>query len=887
LFEALAAGACAVTPNRRLARQLQRSFDREQARTGRRAWPTPSILPYASWLEVLWRRRCEQDGDSQPRTLLTSIQSGQLWRRVVDAGSTPLFDAQGGSVLAAQAWSIVLAWGESREPWRAWSSDHPGDDPSMFARWAQAYSRMLARERRIDATQLADALAEELDGIALRDTHVLLVGFLHTTPQQNRLIDALSRQGVRIEGIAAPSHPDPVARRTLASAPRDELLAALSWARERALARPETSIGIVVEDLAQRREEVVALADEVLCPGLCLPASLGAGRPYEISLGIDLAQVPLVTCALGLVALSLAPLAIAEAAALLRSRYLPDAEASASSRGSIEREWLERGLNEITLEDAIGTLIAHGDTLGQRWRSARSGAVSRPRARATPREWGDAWRAWLAEAGWPGSTPLDSAEYQAREAWDDMLSDFVRVGTVAPLFRRDEALDLLRGLARERVFQPEGSDASIQIMGTLEGSGLVFDALWVAGLSADRWPKAPDPNPLIPIAWQRARDLPQSSASNALEYARSLTHGFASAAGEVIFSSSSTVDDYARAPSALLLDYPEVRSARRTPLWSAAIAADALLERVDDDHAPALEPGTAVRGGAWIVEAQSECPFRAAATYRLGVRPWPQAPAGLSHPERGRILHATMAALWRRLQDHAGLIALSQEALATCIEQAVAEGCSALAASRWTLLPRAVRDSEAGRLIAVVTKWLDIERARPPFTVAAIEGDRAVELAGLGFRLRVDRVDTLAEGGAAIIDYKSGTQETTRSWFRDRPCGSQLGMYALAQREAQPEEPIRAVLYAKLRADEIAPIGVALDPLAWPGLDLVERARFPTWSAMEAWWRTSLDGLAADIARGWAAVDPRTPLPCRYCGLQALCRIDSVRHPEDEEDDDE
>ena len=887
-FDALADGAGAVTPNRRLARQLQRSFDREQARSGRKSWRTPSILPYATWLELLWRRRSEQAGEPAPRSLLTPTQSGQLWRRIVEAGSTPLFDAQGAADLAGRAWSVVHAWGESREPWRAWGAVHEGDDPATFARWAQSYARLLARERRIDAAQLADAVAEELAGAALRDTHALFVGFLRTTPQQQRLIEALSRQGARIELIAAPSHPCPVARRTLAATPRDELFAALTWARQRSLANPDASLGIVIEDLAQRREEAVALADEVLCPGMCLSPLLGAPRPYEISLGIALAQVPLLTCALGLVALSLAPLPLAEAAALLRSSYLPDAEASAASRASIEREWLERGMNDVTVDDAIGMLMAHSDPLGQRWRSGSSTALNDARrTSATPREWVDAWRGWLAQSGWPGPTPLDSAEYQAREAWDDVLSDFVRIGVVSPRLRRSEALDLLRTLARERVFQPEGTDAPIQIMGALEGSGLVFDALWVAGLSADRWPKAPDPNPLIPIAWQRERDVPQSSARNALEYATALTEGFAGAAAEVVFSSSSHFDDYARAPSALLHDYPEVRIAQRTPLWTAAMGVSAVLERIDDDYAPVLEPGTAVRGGAWIVEAQSECPFRAAATHRLGVRPWPKAPAGLSHPERGRVLHETMAALWRELQDHAGLVALSPKALATCIEQAVQTGCAALAESRWRLLPRAVRDGESRRLSAVVAKWLDIERARPAFAATTIEGDTTLELAGLRFRLRVDRVDALADGGAAIIDYKSGTQETTKSWFRDRPCGSQLGMYALAQRDAEPAVPIRAVLYAKLRADEIAPIGLALDAFAWPQLAAADPKRFPTWSAMETWWRTSLGGLAADIARGWSAVDPRNPLPCRYCGLQALCRIDSVRHPDDEEDEDD
>ena len=52
----------------------------------------------------------------------------------------------------------------------------------------------------------------------------------------------------------------------------------------------------MIENLAQRRDEVVLLADEVLCPELALPAALTTRRPYEVSLGTALAETPLVHC---------------------------------------------------------------------------------------------------------------------------------------------------------------------------------------------------------------------------------------------------------------------------------------------------------------------------------------------------------------------------------------------------------------------------------------------------------------------------------------------------------------------------------------------------------------------------------------------------------------
>ena len=56
------------------------------------------------------------------------------------------------------------------------------------------------------------------------------------------------------------------------------------------------------------------------------------------------------------------------------------------------------------------------------------------------------------------------------------------------------------------------------------------------------------------------------------------------------------------------------------------------------------------------------------------------------------------------------------------------------------------------------------------------------------------------------------------------------------------------------------------------------------WRALESWWESHLGTLAAEIALGHAAVAPRaTPLPCKNCGLQTVCRIESVRGVQDDE----
>ena len=358
-----------------------------------------------------------------------------------------------------------------------------------------------------------------------------------------------------------------------------------------------------------------------------------------------------------------------------------------------------------------------------------------------------------------------------------------------------------------------------------------------------------------------------------------------------MFSSPARVDDYPIAPSALLLDYPasapnEVVAV--APLWSDSIAATATLELLDDDRAPALEAGARAPGGAGIVNAQSECPFRAVAKYRLRVDRWPEPLSGLSPLERGKIVHQAMASFWERVRDRANLIALPPPELAQRIADAVAQGRQVVPESRWNAVPGPVRHAETQRLVAVLDAWLSIERERQPFSVHTLESQTSLELAGHRFGLRVDRVDALDGGGVAIIDYKSNVHETPRAWFSERPRGVQLGMYALAQRAAEPDATVRAALFACLRADDISAVGFVMDPAAWPGLKRPDPARFPDWSAVEAWWKAELGSLASEIATGWSPVAPRaSPSPCPNCRLQALCRIESVRHTDEDEPVDE
>ena len=219
-----------------------------------------------------------------------------------------------------------------------------------------------------------------------------------------------------------------------------------------------------------------------------------------------------------------------------------------------------------------------------------------------------------------------------------------------------------------------------------------------------------------------------------------------------------------------------------------------------------------------------------------------------------------MAAFWNVAGDQATLVAFDNAGEKRAVEAAVQSALAQFPAVRWRSLPTLVRGAEATRLERLLHAWLEIERARPPFTAQGVEAKAKVDLASLTFRIKFDRVDALADGGMAIIDFKTGLAERPAQWFDPRPRATQLGMYVLAQRDAQPGVKVRAAAYAQLRPDAVAAVGLAADASAWPALSQVTEVsacKLDDWQALEAWWRSQLGALAAEIAAGNAVVSPR------------------------------
>ena len=842
LAQGQAARATVLTPNRRLAQALAREFDDAQAATGLAVWETADILPFGAFVARLYEDALYSGLAARVPLLLAEAQGDELWEAAIRASGwgAALLAVPQAARECARAWELAHGWRIAG----ALASFPGNDDARAFADWAEDYARRCAAGGHTDSARLADVVAPLLGEGALRKPRLLVAyGFDLFTPQERDLLDACAASGVSLATCAPKAKMARAARHAFPAA-RDELEAAAQWARAR-LEAGAARIGVVVPELGARRKEALRIFARVLEPGFNLPCAQRNAPAFNVSLGAPLADFPLVRAALSILELASGEIPFEQASRLVRSPFLGEGDAEMARRARLDASLRRTAPARVTLGKLVG--LAQGCPL-LRQRLEALYAVPR-RESASPHEWGRHFSALLEAAGFPGRS-LDSAEFQARAKLNELLAELAKLERVAPKMSLARALARLRGLCGETLFQPETPGAPIQVLGALESAGLEFDALWVSGLTDEAWPLAARPNPFIPPALQRKAGIPEASAETSLARARRITAGWLGAAEEVVLSHPEKEDDRKLVASPLIANVP----VSPAPGWRSARLRDLIfaarrLEVAADGRAPALATRTP-RGGTRILADQAACPFRAFAHHRLAAEALEAPAEGPDARARGLLLHALMKALWGELKGSAALEGDCAAAIARAAHAAVAE----------TGLEEPFAGMERTRLAKLAAEWLEVERARAPFEVVATEEKRKLAVAGLELNGRIDRLDRLASGAHALIDYKTG-RATPNAWLGERPDDPQLPLYALSA-----AEDIAAVAYARLQPGAMKFMGFGR------AKDLVAQAK--DWDALLKDWKSELEALGAAFAAGEAQVDPKDGLAtCRYCDLQPLCRV--------------
>jgi ATP-dependent helicase/nuclease subunit B len=848
-----------------LAAALFDAVERAQRAAGRDLWPTPRVRDFGSWLREQYLQRQLTNAES-PR-VLGDAEERELWRGVIDAAEPgcDVLDPAGAARAARQARRTLSDFGIPLQALRAEGSD----EVQAFLAWNRAFEEQCRALECISA----DAL---LNGMAAPDTPVTWIESPVWRPAARQW---LSRHGRMLTPQASASNVGSQMRAPSAAA---ELAAIADWARTNLLADPKFRAWVCVPDLARRRAEVVDAMDAALAPQrFDLQIDSGAA-PYAVAGGTPLADYAPVRVALEALAAGLGTVPFARFSALLRAPEFQANHAEASAAARLDVALRSRASSEAHIGawlDLAERVARHGE-IGivpavQRLQASQR-ALAEMRGTHRFSAWVSVWIGALEAGPWALRGRWSSIEYQAAERFRELLATLATADALLGTHSQESAQRVLRRAARDTAFQVQTGVGAVWVSGQLIDPWLNYDGLWVGGCDAAHWPPPVAPVALLPVRLQRQYGVIPASSELQLTMAVDLQRRWQQRAGQCVFSFADEADGSKNAPSPLLPNNTApiiTMPPAPQPHWRRLLEAAPVLECFLDERAPPFSTAHERTRGVSTLRAQSRCAFRGFAETRLDAHRLEPLVPGFNERERGELTHYALEHVWSVLPGSNALQLLSLDAQHRLLDDAAGRAIAKVCKKRdpgprW-------RRREQSRLQNLLGKWLDIERARAPFTVEALEHPAAdVIFAGLNFRVRIDRMDRLADGARVLLDYKTGAAGA--DWRGERPDNPQLPVYALVHPEA-----LVAVAYAKVNAGEPGFVAEAgRGGVFKPGGRISTLEGMASFADLVSAWSLRIERIAAEFASGRAEVAP-TLKACRSCELHGLCRVPAALEPED------
>lgn len=811
LGDSLADSGTVVTANRRLVRVLRNSYAADQLAAGEKAWRSPVIFAWQDWLVHL--SNAAKDQVELP-TRINTHQSQLLWERCL---RKDLGDSEAGVSslvrMARDTWQRLADW---RVSIAEVARSAQNEDQRLFATVAGRYLGILQRENWVDEAGLGDLILTLITDQQIRfpGQHTF-VGFDRQRPINLAVQQAMQSAGVSVAVAVEVVHNEPYSLQSFQNTTA-ELRSAGVWARRKLEDNPAARVAIIAGGLDSDADGISRRVREGVTPGW-QHAHKSHFDAVNVSYGRRLADYPAVAVALSLLRWLVRDLPSTDVGLLLRSPLLGTANVAGRSQLELrlrqipDRQWSPamvgaelRGRDDSEdLSDWLAKLAA----LSKRRRTLPK--------QATPAEWAVLLHEVLQSFGWPGQGTLDSAGFQLVNRWRELLNEFARLGLVSATMPPSGAIARLDLMAAETVFQPESTTAMVQLMGALESSGAVFDAVWLTGLTTAGWPPAGTASALISRRLQEKHAMPDSTPADTMQYALDMLARLLGSSKEVVCSFAITEDDAEQTASDLLRQFPSVPGKFvEDPGWYAAgLSANATLHMVEDS-VPAVTPEENISGGAGTIQRQVNNPVAAFIQGRMGARPiYPQA-IGVPALMRGNLIHDALYKLYIDLPSQENLSAWRGDDLSGRIDVAVNFAFSRHEANTDAVLHQLLL-LERGRVSELLRQFVVVDAARDSFQIASVEGKFEFVAGHIRLPLRFDRIDTVSDNGIAILDYKTGAKKKLLN-RKSEAQEIQLFVYAAAT-----EAPVSALALVNVDSREISFDGAGLgytDIDAWPQL---------------------------------------------------------------------
>ena len=338
-----------------------------------------------------------------------------------------------------------------------------------------------------------------------------------------------------------------------------------------------------------------------------------------------------------------------------------------------------------------------------------------------------------------------------------LLADLIEGGMDIPPIEPDSYPTLFRSLAAKcTVRAATGRHPRLAILGPLEARLLHFDFVVLGGLNEGTWPAAAAADPWFSRPMRATLGLEQPERAIGLA-----AHDFSilAAGPEVLLTRSRKSQGAPTIPSRWLQRLLqltrglELDAALQPATDYCALGIELTRPRAQTPIAPPMpRPPVSVRPRSLSVteiETWQRDPYAIYAKHILRLRPLKELEEEIGPMERGSAIHL---ALEKFVREHPHALPLGAAALLIQIADAVFAQLG---------IPRAALALWRPRFVGAARWFIEQERARRARILRShLEVRGAREFPGpagpFHLRCRADRIDELASGGGAVLDYKTG-----------------------------------------------------------------------------------------------------------------------------------
>ncbi|CEG58472.1 PD-(D/E)XK nuclease family protein [Legionella fallonii] len=831
LLGLISAGAIVITPNNRLSAALLESFF---AYSQNKILEKPICLPYSTIITNAYQQLKFTRPEQSHPTLLNEAQLRHLWQKIIKSEANITY-SDGLLMAVMQAYEYCQQWQISCEnPTFCYTPQ-----TKTFQQWWQILEQKLKEQNLITEHQLIPYLVNS--NYPLVDQPIIWACFDEFNPQQLTLQNYHHNQGLtqyRYDLKEQTTSPQVLT----AKDHKEEYQQLFAWLRLK-LDQGIQRIGVVIPNLQQESRSLQRIIEQHFDSSL-----------FNISLGQTLSDFPLVAHALVWLKLEATNIDTHQVSLLLQSPYL----------GGAKEEFIARShyLQESTLLQnplcSLKTLSHDLETPVPKLSALLKDVTPYPKS-APIDEWIHLFQQRLNSLGYPGDYGLNSQNYQCFHRFTAVFDEFRQLSLISPILTTKEAIEAFSYLIDNTIFQAQKKNTIIQISGLLEASGCEFDSLWVMGLTDQCLPQKTRLSAFIPPQLQRQLFMPHSVPERELQFARQTLQRLHRGSKETVFSYPKLMGDTPNLPCSLITHLPPIAS---VALTNETLNSLPLITQEEQYNVP-LGAEESVSGGTALLANQAKCPFKAFAEHRLKAKPLQMTTDGLDHKEKGQLIHKVMELLWSTIENQERLLNFSEGDLDQLIEKTINTALAPYKQAHPDSFPTLIQEVEYIRLKRLVQASLEWEKTRVPFTITAIEQTYSVNIAGLDFTVRVDRLDQVANQ-KWVIDYKS-TLPTSKPWNEERPREPQLLLYALL------DEEINTLLLLQLKTGKIICSGFSEEKQAIHGISSLKKEE--SWDEYRNNWKEQLSLLAEEFQNGYCPPQPLSPSICQQCAFQNLCRF--------------